>query len=452
MKELAKLRNIGISAHIDSGKTTLTERILFYSGRIHRMNEVKGDGDGAVMDHMELEKERGITITSACTRVAWEDHPINIIDTPGHVDFTVEVERSLRVLDGAILVLCSVGGVQSQSLTVDRQMKRYQIPRIAFINKMDRIGANPKKVIQQIKEKLGVTPLPLQIPMGAESRFQGVVDLLRMQAIFYDGEKGEKIRHEPIPEDYIDEAKEARAAMLETLSLYSDELMEALLEERELPVEDLVRLIRQATIAQHLTPVMMGSAYKNKGVQTLLDAIVAFLPSPLDRQVFATDLEAAPVVPEGAPEGARAEPVKIRLQPEPTKPLVFMAFKIVEESFGQITYIRIYQGKFSKGDTVRNTRTNQNTRVGRLLRMHADQKEDLDSAEAGDIVAAVGLNCASGDTFCGQGAMVALESIYVPEAVIKLSIAPVKRDGADKMAKALERFRREDPTLSLIHI
>jgi elongation factor G len=311
---------------------------------------------------------------------------------------------------------------------------------------MDRIGANPKKVIQQIKEKLGVTPLPLQIPMGAESRFQGVIDLIRMQAIFYDGEKGEKIRHEPIPEDYIDEAKEARAAMLETLSLYSDELMEALLEERELPVEDLLRLIRQATIAQHLTPVMMGSAYKNKGVQTLLDAIVAFLPSPLDRQVFATDLEAAPVVPEGAPEGARAEPVKIRLQPEPTKPLVFMAFKIVEESFGQITYIRIYQGKFSKGDTVRNTRTNQNTRVGRLLRMHADQKEDLDSAEAGDIVAAVGLNCASGDTFCGQGAMVALESIYVPEAVIKLSIAPVKRDGADKMAKALERFRREDPT------
>jgi elongation factor G len=301
-------------------------------------------------------------------------------------------------------------------------------------------------VIQQIKEKLGVTPLPLQIPMGAESRFQGVIDLIRMQAIFYDGEKGEKIRHEPIPEDYIDEAKEARAAMLETLSLYSDELMEALLEERELPVEDLLRLIRQATIAQHLTPVMMGSAYKNKGVQTLLDAIVAFLPSPLDRQVFATDLEAAPVVPEGAPEGARAEPVKIRLQPEPTKPLVFMAFKIVEESFGQITYIRIYQGKFSKGDTVRNTRTNQNTRVGRLLRMHADQKEDLDSAEAGDIVAAVGLNCASGDTFCGQGAMVALESIYVPEAVIKLSIAPVKRDGADKMAKALERFRREDPT------
>ncbi|MFM8583392.1 MAG: elongation factor G, partial [Planctomycetaceae bacterium] len=445
---LIRYRNIGIIAHIDAGKTTTTERILYYTGRTYKVGEVH-EGT-ATMDWMEQERERGITITSAATTAEWEvagtKYRVNIIDTPGHVDFTVEVERSLRVLDGAILVLCSVGGVQSQSLTVDRQMKRYQIPRIAFINKMDRIGANPKKVIQQIKEKLGVTPLPLQIPMGAESRFQGVVDLLTMQAIFYDGEKGEKIRHEPIPEDYIDEAKEARAAMLETLSLYSDELMEALLEERELPVEDLKRLIRQATIAQHLTPVMMGSAYKNKGVQTLLDAIVAFLPSPLDRQVTATDLEAAPVVPEGAPEGTRGEPVKIRLEPEPTKPLVFMAFKIVEESFGQITYIRIYQGKFSKGDTVRNTRTNQNTRVGRLLRMHADQKEDLDSAEAGDIVAAVGLNCASGDTFCGQGAMVALESIYVPEAVIKLSIAPVKRDGADKMAKALERFRREDPT------
>lgn len=446
MSELAKLRNIGISAHIDSGKTTLTERILFYSGRIHRMNEVKGDGDGAVMDHMDLEKERGITITSACTRVAWNDHPINIIDTPGHVDFTVEVERSLRVLDGAILVLCAVGGVQSQSLTVDRQMKRYQIPRIAFINKMDRIGANPKNVIRMIKEKLGVTPLPLQIPMGAESRFQGVVDLLNMEAIYYDGEKGEKTRREPIPEEYLDEAKEARAHLLETLSLYSDELMEALLEERELPVEDLVRLIRKATIAQHVTPVMMGTAYKNKGVQTLLDAIVAYLPSPLDRTVRATDLTQAPVVPEGAPEGTRPEPVKIQLEPVPTKPLVFMAFKIVEESFGQLTYIRIYQGKFSKGDTVLNTRTNQKTRVGRLLRMHADEKEDLESAEAGDIVAAVGLNCASGDTFCGEGAFVALESIFVPEAVIRLSIEPVKRDGADKLAKALERFRREDPT------
>ncbi|MCY2964897.1 MAG: elongation factor G [Planctomycetota bacterium] len=446
MSELAKLRNIGISAHIDSGKTTLTERILFYSGRIHRMNEVKGGGDGAVMDHMDLEKERGITITSACTRVSWGDHPINIIDTPGHVDFTVEVERSLRVLDGAILVLCAVGGVQSQSLTVDRQMKRYQIPRIAFINKMDRIGANPKNVIKQVKDKLGVTPLPLQIPMGAESRFQGVIDLINMQAIFYDGEKGEDIRVEAIPEEYVDEAKAARADMLETLSLFSDELMAALLEGEELPADQIVRLIRQATIAQHLTPVMMGTAYKNKGVQTLLDAIVAYLPSPLDRQVRATDLTQPAVVPAGTPEGTRAEPVKVELKPDPKLPLVFMAFKIVEETFGQLTFIRIYQGKFSKGDTVLNSRTNQKTRVGRLLRLHADQKEDLDSAEAGDIVAAVGLNCASGDTFCGDGASVTLESIFVPEAVIKLKINPLKRDGADRLAKALERFRREDPT------
>ncbi|HLJ10137.1 MAG TPA: elongation factor G, partial [Planctomycetaceae bacterium] len=448
MNDLAKLRNIGISAHIDSGKTTLTERILYYSGRIHRMNEVKGDGAGATMDYMDLEKERGITITSACTRVEWEDHLINIIDTPGHVDFTVEVERSLRVLDGAILVLCAVGGVQSQSLTVDRQMKRYHIPRIAFINKMDRTGANPEKVIAQVKEKLGVTPLPLQIPMGSESRFQGVIDLVRMQAVYFDGNNGENVRKEAIPSEYADEAKAARGHLLETLSLFDDALMEALLEEREVTAEEIIPLIREATLSQDVTPVMMGTAYKNKGVQELLDAIVAFLPGPLDRQVEATDLskKANDEAKAQAPEGTKPEPVKVKLAATQDAALVSMAFKTVEEQFGQLTYVRIYQGKLSKGETVTNTRTGRKVRIGRLVRMHADQREDLDSAGAGDIVAAVGLDCASGDTFCGQGADYALESIYVPEPVIKLSIEPLKRDGADKMAKALERFRREDPT------
>jgi elongation factor G len=462
MSDLSTLRNIGISAHIDSGKTTLTERILFYSGRIHRMNEVKGDGAGATMDFMDLEKERGITITSACTRVEWEEHRINIIDTPGHVDFTVEVERSLRVLDGAILVLCAVGGVQSQSLTVDRQMKRYHIPRIAFINKMDRTGANPEKVISQVKEKLGVTPLPLQIPMGAESRFQGVIDLVHMRAVYFDGNMGEKVRREEIPAEFLEEAGTARHQMLETLSLFSDELMEALLEEREVTAEEIVPLIREATLAQDVTPVMMGTAYKNKGVQELLDAIVAYLPSPLDRVVEATDLSkkaqkavaVAAAVGEGGDDGLEdsaepekpAAPIKVKLTASPDAPAVFMAFKTVEEPFGQLTYIRIYQGKVSKGDNFTNTRLNRRVRLGRLLRMHADQREDLDSASAGDIVAAVGLDCASGDTFCGDKVDYALESIFIPEPVLKLSIEPTKRDGADKLSKALERFRREDPT------
>jgi elongation factor G len=452
MNELEKLRNIGISAHIDSGKTTLTERILYYSGRIHRMNEVKGDGSGATMDFMDLEKERGITITSACTRVEWGENLINVIDTPGHVDFTVEVERSLRVLDGAILVLCAVGGVQSQSLTVDRQMKRYHIPRIAFINKMDRTGANPANVIKQIQEKLGVTQLPLQFPMGAESRFEGVIDLVHMQAVYFDGNSGEKVRRAAIPEEYAEQAQAARHHMLETLSLFDDKLMEALLEEREIAAEEIIPLIREATLSQDVTPVMMGTAYKNKGVQELLDAIVAFLPSPLDRKIEATDLSKpveAPPAAEGE-EPVKPKPHKVRLEPKNDAPAVFMAFKIVEEPFGQLTYIRVYQGHVTKGDTVTNTRTQRRVRIGRLLRMHADQREEIEVAEAGDIVAAVGLDCASGDTFCGDGANYALESIYVPEPVIKLSIEPMKRDGADKMAKALERFRREDPTFRVM--
>lgn len=457
---LEKFRNIGISAHIDSGKTTLTERILFYSGRIHAIHEVKGkDNVGATMDFMELEREKGITITAAATQVKWEvprtsdpqsptdEYTINVIDTPGHVDFTVEVERSLRVLDGAILVLCSVGGVQSQSLTVDRQMKRYKVPRIAFINKMDRTGANPDKVIKQIEEKLHVTPVPLQIPMGRESAFQGVIDLITMRAVFFDGDDGEDIRHEAIPAEYQEKAVAARAHMLEQLSLFSDPLMEMLLEEREPPIDEIRKIIREATLAQQITPVMMGSAYKNKGVQEILDAVTYYLPSPLDRKMTAIDQSKKAKSDE---EMADPNWNRVALESDPKKPMVCMAFKTVVEEYGQLTYTRIYQGKITKGESYVNTRTGKRVRFGRLVRMHANDRQDVDVAEAGDIVALVGVDCASGDTFCGEGVNYSLESIFVPDAVIRLSIEPAKRDGADKLGKALERFRREDPTFRVL--
>src|SRR5580704_3457591 len=459
MKSLKQHRNIGISAHIDSGKTTLTERMLYYCGRIHRMLEVKGGDGGATMDYMDLERERGITITSASTQVEWDDHSINVIDTPGHVDFTVEVERSLRVLDGAVLVLCAVGGVQSQSLTVDRQMKRYHVPRIAFINKMDRIGANPKSVIKQIEEKLGVTPLPLQLNMGASSEFQGVIDLVEMKAVYFDGAQGEDVRREEIPAQYLDEAKAARAHMLETLSLYDDDLMVALLEERPITAEQIRPLVRAATLSQELTPVLMGTAFKNKGVQELLDGVLAYLPSPEDRQIEAIDLSGETKVAEKDEESEEQEssvakvavagPRKM-LTTNPNDPLVCMAYKTVVETFGQLTYCRVYQGAIVKGESYTNQRTGKKIRFGRLVRMHADQREDVDKAEAGDIVAVVGVDCASGDTFCGHGINVALESIFVPEPVLRLSIEPMKRDGADRLSKALERFRREDPTFRVM--
>ena len=450
MKALSQHRNIGISAHIDSGKTTLTERILYYTGRIHRMHEVKGGDGGATMDFMDLEREKGITITSAATHVEWDGadhnlplHSINVIDTPGHVDFTVEVERSLRVLDGAVLVLCSVGGVQSQSLTVDRQMKRYRVPRIAFINKMDRTGANEKNVIKQIREKLGVIPVPLQIPMGRESQMEGIIDLITMKAVYFRGDQGEDITREEIPAKYADEAKTARDEMLEALSLYSDELMEALLEERDVPVDMVRTIIREATLSQEITPVMLGTAFKNKGVQELLDGVIHYLPSPLDREISATDLRVKP--DPNAAEGAPPNNI-VKLAPDNTKPVVAMAFKTVIETFGQLTYVRIYQGQVKKGESYVNTRTGKKVRFGRLVRMHADQREDVDDAGAGDIIAVVGVECATGDTFCGDGVEYGLEKIYAAEPVLRLSIEPIKRDGADKLAKALERFRREDPT------
>lgn len=447
--DLSKLRNIGISAHIDSGKTTLSERILFYAGRIHLIKEVKGDG--ATMDHMELEKERGITITSAATSVKWRDprdpsqvakngvdattspdHAVNLIDTPGHVDFTVEVERSLRVLDGAILVLCSVGGVQSQSLTIDRQMKRYHVPRLAFINKMDRTGANPERVAQQLRDKLGCNAVMMQLNMGKEHLFQGMIDLVTMKAYFFDGDDGEKERVEEIPAEYKEAAVEARREMLEALSMYSDELMEMLLAEQEPPVDLIYRVVKQGVQQQDLTPVFLGSAYKNKGVQPLLDAVVRYLPSPLEKPQIARD---------------HADPEKrIELKADPKLPTVAMAFKIVEDPYGSLTFCRIYQGSIKKGETYYNQRTQRKERFSRIVRMHANEREDIDSAGAGDIVAVIGLDCASGDTYSSEYPYATLESMFIAEPVIKVAVRPLARDGADKLSKALQRFRREDPT------
>jgi elongation factor G len=436
--DLHYLRNIGISAHIDSGKTTLSERILFYAGRIHRIQEVKGgQGEGATMDYMDLERERGITITSAATTVNWDDaqgvdHQINLIDTPGHVDFTVEVERSLRVLDGAILVLCAVGGVQSQSMTVDRQMKRYHVPRLAFINKMDRIGANPLRVVQQVKEKLECDAILMQLPIGKEDDFSGIIDLITMQAVYFDGTNGEKVRREAIPADLLEDAKKHRHLMLEGLSMYSDELMEKLLAEQAVPEELIHATVKDAVQNQDATAVFMGSAYKNKGVQPLLDAIVRYLPSPLAHKITARNWE--------NPEE------KIELQADATKPFVGMAFKLVDDPYGQLTFMRIYQGTVKKGDQMVNQRTSQRQRFSRIVRMHADKREEMDSASAGDIVAVIGIDAASGDTYATEHKYCTLESMFIAEPVIKMAISVPNREASDKLAKALQRFSREDPT------
>ena len=432
MENISKIRNIGISAHIDSGKTTLSERILYYAGRIHRMQEVRGEGTGATMDFMELEKERGITITSAATQVNWKDICINLIDTPGHVDFTVEVERSLRVLDGAVMVLCAVGGVQSQSITVDQQMKRYRVPRIAFINKMDRTGADPERVCRDMREKLALNVVPLQIHMGEGDDFRGLIDLVTMESVTFDGDSGEKVVREPVWLDYIEAARVARHEMLEALSMFNDELMEMLLEEQAIPEQMVRDTIREATINRDIVPLMMGSAFKNKGVQLLMNAVCDYLPNPLDRMSFARDHDN---------DGAETP-----LASDPDAPAVAMAFKITDESFGQLTYTRIYQGRIEKGKHYRNARTNKSVRIGRIVRMHANDRADVADAGPGDIVALVGVDCASGDTFCGDGVNYSLESIFVADPVISLSITPATSADQDRMAKALSRFMKEDPT------
>ena len=432
MNAISTFRNIGISAHIDSGKTTLTERVLYYAGRIHKIEEVRGGGSGATMDHMELEKERGITITSAATTVFWGDNKINIIDTPGHVDFTVEVERSLRVLDGAILVLCSVGGVQSQSITVDRQMKRYKVPRLVFINKMDRTGADYRKGINELKEKLSLNPVAMQIPIGAEDKFEGVVDLVKMVAYYFDGERGDDVRTEAIPAELQGTAESAREEMIEELTNFSDELMELVLEGEDVTEEQIYDAVYKGVNSLEMVPVFMGSAFKNKGVQPLLDAVTRYLPSPVT---------AAPQVATNLDDNS-----EVTLEADEDKPAVVMAFKITEEQFGQVTYTRIYQGKLKKGMTIVNSRTGKKLRVGRLVRMHSDHKENIDEAGAGDIIAMVGVDCASGDTFCEDPLNYACESIFVPEPVISLAVTPVDNKAATQMGKALNRFMKEDPT------
>ncbi|MBC7364379.1 MAG: elongation factor G [Candidatus Aminicenantes bacterium] len=431
-RTIERMRNIGISAHIDSGKTTLTERILYYCKKIHRIHEVKGkDGSGATMDYMDLERERGITITSATTNVTWKDHSINVIDTPGHVDFTIEVERSLRVLDGAILVLCSVGGVQSQTLTVDKQLKRYKVPALAFINKLDRIGANPFKVKDQINEKLGRRAALVQIPIGLEDGFQGVVDLIKMKAVYFDGANGEIVREEEIPPELEDEAWQYREELLDTVSLFSDELTEAILEDR-VTEEILLKAIRKGTISREFMPIFLGSAYRNKGVQPLLDGVVNFLPNPAEVENIALDLD--------------DQEKQIILKPDPQAPCVAYAFKLEDGPYGQLTYIRIYQGRINRGDELFNSRSRQKFKVGRVVRMHADHMEDIEGAFAGDIIALFGVDCASGDTICAPGLNYAMTSIYVPEPVISLAIEPVDKISADRLARALNRFTKEDPT------
>ncbi len=430
--DILTMRNIGISAHIDSGKTTLTERILFYCQKIHAIHEVKGkDGVGATMDSMELERERGITISSAATNVEWKNHQINVIDTPGHVDFTIEVERALRVLDGAILVLCSVGGVQSQSITVDRQLKRYKVPRLAFVNKCDRSGANPFKVKDQLREKLGHNAVMVQIPIGLEEKLEGVVDLVTMKAVYFDGKNGENIREDNIPAHLEEQAKEYREIMLDTLSMYSDELAESYLEGTE-TVEQIRKAIRAGTLSLQLTPVFCGSAYKNKGIQLLLDGVINYLPNPSEIDYRAIDKD----------KNGEEFPIKADDNEAP----IVLAFKLEDGQYGQLTYIRVYQGSIRKGSELVNSRTGKRFKVGRLIRMHANSMEDINEAGAGDIVALFGIDCASGDTFCAEDLNVSMTSMYVPEPVISLAIKPVDKKSADNMSKALNRFVKEDPT------
>ena len=432
-KDIQNVRNIGISAHIDSGKTTLTERILFYTHRIHAMHDVKGkDGVGATMDSMDLEKERGITIASAATFCEWRNHEINIIDTPGHVDFTIEVERSLRVLDGAILVLCAVGGVQSQSITVDQQMRRYKVPCIAFVNKCDRSGANPSRVIEQLKEKLGHNAIAMQIPVGLEAGFCGVVDLVGMKAIYFDGENGEIVRSEPIAPDLMPMALEKREELIDAASMFSDELTEAILEERDVTELLILEGVRRGVLARQLTPVFIGSAYKNKGVQPLLDAVTQLLPCPLDVENQALDMQ--------------NDQTPVALANDPAKPLIALAFKIEDGPYGQLTYVRVYQGALSKGATIVNVRSGKKVKVGRVIRMHADQMEDIEGIPAGYIGALFGIDCASGDTFVSPGLNLTMMSMHIPEPVISLAIFPADNKAQINMSKALGRFTKEDPT------
>lgn len=436
----ARLRNIGISAHIDSGKTTFTERVLYYTGRIKAIHEVRGrDSVGAKMDHMELEREKGITIQSAATYCSWEkdskDYHFNLIDTPGHVDFTIEVERALRVLDGAVLVVCAVSGVQSQTVTVDRQMRRYNVPRVTFINKMDRMGANPFRAIEQINLKLKTPAAAIQVPIGAEENLQGVVNIIDRVALYNEGEQGEEVRvTSDIPADLVDLVEEKRQVLVETLADVDEEIADLYLEGEEPSVAQIKAAIRRATIARRFTPVLMGSALANKGVQPVLDAVVDYLPQP--NEVLNTGLELA-----------NHEEKPVKLVPSLTEAFVGLAFKLEEGKYGQLTYIRVYQGRLKKGGYMTHVKTGKKVKVSRLVRMHSNEMEDVDEIGAGEICATFGIDCASGDTFIGQNAAssITMSSMFVPDAVISLLIEPKTKDSGN-FSKAMNRFQKEDPT------
>ncbi|ACM59924.1 elongation factor G [Caldicellulosiruptor bescii] len=432
---LEKTRNIGIMAHIDAGKTTTTERILFYTGKVHKMGEVH-EGT-ATMDWMEQEQERGITITSAATTCEWKGHRINIIDTPGHVDFTVEVERSLRVLDGAIAVFCAKGGVEPQSETVWRQADKYRVPRIAYVNKMDIMGANFFNVIEMMKERLGANPVAIQVPIGKEDTFRGIVDLLTMKAIIYVDDLGKVSQETDIPEEVKDIAEEYRIKLLEAVAETDEEIMVKYLEGEEITVEELKAAIRKATINMQMTPVLCGSSYRNKGVQPLLDAVVDYLPSPVD----------IAAVKGFSPDTGE----EIERKTSEDEPFCALAFKIMSDPYvGKLTFLRVYSGVLHAGSYVYNSTKNKKERVGRLLHMHANHREDVDAVYAGDICAAIGLsNTTTGDTLCDENHPIVLESMEFPEPVIQVAIEPKTKADQEKMGIALQRLAEEDPTFKV---
>eukprot|EP00045_Choanoeca_perplexa_P010670 m.109729 g.109729 ORF g.109729 m.109729 type:complete len:738 (+) comp15352_c0_seq2:20-2233(+) len=434
-RDVNKIRNIGISAHIDSGKTTLTERILFYTGRIKEMHEVRGkDEVGATMDSMELEREKGITIASAATYTTWRDHNINIIDTPGHVDFTIEVERALRVLDGAVLVLCSVGGVQSQTLTVDRQMKRYNVPAIGFINKCDRPGANPFKVIEQMRSKLRHNAAAVQVPLGLEDRMEGVVDIIRREVIYFKGPHGNDVeRSAEVPAVAKELMEEKREELISALAEVDDEVADLFLLGEDPDVDTIVAAVKRCTLARTLTPVFVGTALKNLGVQTLLDGVLEYLPSPNMVDCVALD------------QANDEKEVQLTME-EDDAPFVGLAFKLEQGQFGQLTYLRTYQGTLRKGDVIYNAKTQRKVKVPRLVRMHSDSMEDVTEVKAGEICAMFGLDCSSGDTFTDGSSKLTMMSMFVPEPVISLAIKPVNTADLDVFSKALNRFQKQDPT------
>ncbi|HEY9673484.1 MAG TPA: elongation factor G [Waterburya sp.] len=432
---LERVRNIGIAAHIDAGKTTTTERILFYSGMVHKIGEVH-EGT-AVTDWMEQERERGITITAAAISTSWKDHRINIIDTPGHVDFTIEVERSMRVLDGVIAVFCSVGGVQPQSETVWRQADRYKVPRIAFVNKMDRTGANFFKVYNQIRDRMRANAVAIQIPIGSESELRGIVDLVRMRAKIYNNDLGTDIVETEIPEEVKDQAEEYRAKLIESVAETDEALIEKYLEGEELTEDEIRSALRKGTIAGTIVPVLCGSAFKNKGVQLLLDAVVDYLPAPVD----------IPAIQGTLPDGAVAERAA-----DDQAPMAALAFKIMADPFGRLTFLRVYSGILKKGSYILNSTKGQKERISRLIVLKANERIEVDELRAGDLGAAIGLkNTFTGDTICDESAPIILESLFIPEPVISVAVEPKTKQDMEKLSKALQSLSEEDPTFR-VHV